>query len=122
VQYAHARVCSLLRQAAEKGYAYDQAQALANLSLLDDDTSLSLMVELSRYPEVVEAAGESLEPHTVAQYLRDLAYAFHTWYAGTPVLVEDAALRDARLALALAVRQALANGLDLLGVSAPEKM
>ena len=122
VQYAHARVCSLLRQAGEKGYAYDQANGLANLARLDDETSQLLMVELSRYPEVVEAAGDSLEPHVVAQYLRELAYAFHTWYAGTPVLVEDAAARDARLALALAVRQALANGLDLLGVSAPEKM
>ncbi|MBD9471138.1 arginine--tRNA ligase [Pseudoxanthomonas sp. PXM01] len=122
VQYAHARVCSLLRQAGEKGYAYDQANGLANLARLDDDTSLQLMAELSRYPEVVEAAGESLEPHVVAQYLRELAYAFHTWYAGTPVLIDDAAARDARLALALAVRQALANGLDLLGVSAPEKM
>lgn len=122
VQYAHARVCSLLRQAGEKGYAYDQANGLANLARLDDDTSLQLMVELSRYPEVVDAAGESLEPHGVAQYLRELAYAFHTWYAGTPVLIDDAAARDARLALALAVRQALANGLDLLGVSAPEKM
>jgi arginyl-tRNA synthetase len=95
---------------------------LANLARLDDDTSLQLMVELSRYPEVVEAAGDALEPHLVAQYLRELAYAFHTWYAGTPVLIDDAAARDARLALALAVRQALANGLDLLGVSAPEKM
>ena len=122
VQYAHARVCSLLRQAGEKGYAYDQANGLANLARLDDETSLQLMVELSRYPEVVEAAGESLEPHVVAQYLRELAYAFHTWYAGTPVLTDDAQARDARLALALAVRQALANGLDLLGVSAPEKM
>ncbi|MBL8255210.1 MAG: arginine--tRNA ligase [Pseudoxanthomonas mexicana] len=122
VQYAHARICSLLRQAGEKGYAYDQANGLANLATLDDDTSLQLMVELSRYPEVVEAAGESLEPHVVAHYLRELAYAFHTWYAGTPVLIDDAAARDARLALALAVRQALANGLDLLGVSAPEKM
>ncbi|PPJ41219.1 MULTISPECIES: arginine--tRNA ligase [unclassified Pseudoxanthomonas] len=122
VQYAHARVCSLLRQAGEKGYAYDQANGLANLAQVDDETSLLLMVELSRYPEVVEVAGESLEPHAVAQYLRELAYAFHTWYAGTPVLVDDAAARDARLALALAVRQALANGLDLLGVSAPEKM
>jgi arginyl-tRNA synthetase len=70
----------------------------------------------------VEAAGESLEPHAIAQYLRELAYAFHTWYGGTPVLVEDADARDARLALASAVRQALANGMDLLGVSAPEKM
>jgi len=122
VQYAHARVASLLRQAAEKGYAYDQANALAHLGKLDDDGSLSLMVELSRWPETVEAAGQSLEPHLVAQYLRELAYAFHTWYANTPVLVEDADLRDARLALALAVRQALANGLGLLGVSAPERM
>ena len=82
----------------------------------------TLLVELSRWPEVVEAAGQSLEPHLVAQYLRELAYAFHTWYANTPVLVEQADLRDARLALALAVRQGLANGLDLLGVSAPERM
>jgi len=122
VQYAHARVASLLRQAAEKGYAYDQANALAQLARLDDEGSLSLMVELSRWPETVEAAGQSLEPHLVAQYLRELAYAFHTWYANTPVLVEEADLRDARLALALAVRQALANGLELLGVSAPERM
>ena len=122
VQYAHARVASLLRQAAEKGHVYDQAHALDNLSLLDDEGSLALLVELSRWPEVVEAAGQSLEPHLVAQYLRELAYACHTWYANTPVLVEQADLRDARLALALAVRQGLANGLDLLGVSAPERM
>ena len=116
------RATAQLRQAGEKGYAYDQAHGLANLARLADDTSLQLMVELSRYPEVVEAAGDALEPHLVAQYLRELAYAFHTWYAATPVLIDDAAARDARLALALAVRQALANGLDLLGVSAPEKM
>lgn len=122
VQYAHARVCSLLRQAGEKGYAYDQTNGVANLSGLDDEGSLALMVELSRYPEVVEAAGAALEPHLVAQYLRELAYAFHTWYAATPVLVEDAASRDARLALAVAVKQVLFNGLDLLGVSAPERM
>ncbi len=122
VQYAHARVASLLRQAAEKGYAYDQANALAKLPTLDDATSLSLMVELSRWPEVVEAAGHALEPHQIAQYLRELAYAFHTWYAGTPVLVEDADQRDTRLALGLATQQVLANGLDLLGVSAPERM
>lgn len=122
VQYAHARVASLLRQAAEKGFSYDQANALANLARLDDEGSISLLVELSRWPEVVEAAAQSLEPHLVAQYLRELAYAFHTWYANTPVLVEDADLRDARLALALAVRQGLANGLGLLGVGAPERM
>ncbi|SBV37590.1 Arginine--tRNA ligase [uncultured Stenotrophomonas sp.] len=122
VQYAHARVCSLLRQAQEKGLDHDQAQGLAALAQLDDALSLELMNEISRYPEVVEAAGVALEPHLVAQYLRELAHAFHTWYHGTPVLVDDAAARNARLALACAARQTLANGLGLLGVSAPEKM
>ena len=122
VQYAHARVCSLLRQAGEKGFAYDAANGAASLQLLDDAPAQDLMRELSRYPEVVEAAGTTLEPHLVAQYLRELANAFHGWYHASPVLVDDAGLRDARLALALATRQVLANGLDLLGVSAPEKM
>jgi len=122
VQYAHARVCSLLRQCGEKGFAYDAENGSAQLHLLDDAPAQELMRELSRYPEVVEAAGASLEPHLVAQYLRELANALHTWYHASPVLVEEAALRDARLTLALAARQTLANGLELLGVGAPESM
>jgi arginyl-tRNA synthetase len=115
-------VFRILDKAVERGYHYDQANGLAQLSLLDDEHSVLLMVELSRYPEVVENAGLLLEPHLVAQYLRELAYAFHTWYHEVQALVEDANLRDARLALAVATRQALANGLELLGVSAPQKM
>jgi arginyl-tRNA synthetase len=122
VQYAHARVCSLLRQAGEKNMPHDAGNGAANLHRLDDAPALELLRELSRYAEVVEAAGATLEPHLVAQYLRELANAFHGWYHASPVLVEDAALRDARLALALACQQVLANGLDLLGVSAPERM
>jgi arginyl-tRNA synthetase len=122
VQYAHARVFSILDKAIAQGYHYDQANGLAKLALLDDEHSLLLMVELSRYPEVVENAGQLLEPHLIAQYLRELAYAFHTWYHEVKALVEEADTRDARLALACAARQVMANGLELLGVSAPEKM
>ena len=121
-QYAHARVCSLLRQAREKGYTPDLANGAANLHRLDDAPSQALMVEVARYPEVVEAAAQALEPHLVAQYLRELAYAFHTCYHAQPILVDDADLRDARLAASVATRQVLANGLGLLGVGAPETM
>ncbi|SIQ21465.1 arginine--tRNA ligase [Solilutibacter tolerans] len=122
VQYAHARVHSLLRQAAEKGYTVDVANGLRHLDQLTDDASQALMIELSRYPEVVEAASLTLEPHSIAQYLRELATAFHTAYHAQPVLVEDRDERDARLALCTATAQVLKNGLDLLGVSAPVKM
>ena len=122
VQYAHARVCSLLRQAGEKGFTFDLANGLRHLDTLTDEHAQAVLVELSRYPEVVEAAAETLEPHSVAQYLRELANAFHAWYHAQPFLVEDGAQRDARLALSVGTGQVLKNGLDLLGVSAPEKM
>lgn len=82
----------------------------------------ALVAELSRYPEVVEAAGQNLEPHLITTYLRELAAGFHGWYNTHQFIVDDEAVRDARLTLAMAVRQVLANGLDLLGVSAPESM
>ena len=122
IQYAHARVASVMRQLAERGLTWDRANGIAELAKLDSESEQALMVELSRYPEVVETAGENLEPHLVATYLRELAAAFHMYYNTNQFLVDDAAIRDARLTLAEATRQVLANGLGLLGISAPESM
>jgi len=122
VQYAHARICALLRQASTRGYDYVPEDAMAALSNLDDSASVELMRELSRWPELLETASSTLEPHLLAHYLRELAHVFHTWYHQTKVVVDETALRHARLALACATRQVLVNGLELIGVSAPEKM
>ncbi len=122
IQYAHARICSLFRQAKEKQIRHDGQAGREQLSGLSDAQSVALMIEVSRYPEVVESAAEGLEPHTLATYLRELAAAFHTCYNAHPILPAPAAERDARLTLCLAVRQVLANGLDLLGMGAPEQM
>ncbi|MGN6520808.1 MAG: arginine--tRNA ligase [Dokdonella sp.] len=122
VQYAHARVASVMRQLAERGLEWNRANGLAHLPRLDGEAEQLVLVELSRYAEVVENAGANLEPHLVATYLRELAAAFHGWYNTSQFIVDDADVRDARLALANAVRQVLANGLELLGVSAPESM
>ncbi len=122
VQYAHARVCSVLRQAAEKGLAVALSPGETNLERLGEAHEEALMTSLSRYPEVVEAAALNEEPHQLTHYLRELANDFHTYYNAHQFLVEDAALRDARLKLILACRQVLRNGLNLLGVSAPEQM
>ena len=122
IQYAHARVCSVQRQLAERGLAWNRDNGLEKLALLSNEHESAVMVELARYPEIIESAAANLEPQLIAQYLRDLAYAFHTWYNAHQFIVDDADLRDARIALAMATRQALENGLDLLGVSAPEKM
>ena len=122
IQYAHARVCSVVRQLQEKGLSWDKALGMAQLSLLSEVHEEALLVVLSRYAEVLEAAALNHEPHQLAHYLRELAYGFHAYYNAHTFLVDDAALRDARLNLVLAVRQVLNNGLTLLGVSAPEAM
>ncbi len=120
VQYAHARVCSVMRQLSERGHRWEAGRV--SLHRLVESQELGLLRTLSRYPEVVETAGMAREPHQMAYYLRELANDFHAYYNAHTLLTEDAELRDARVALALATRQVLSNGLELLGVSAPESM
>ena len=122
IQYAHARICSVLKQAQEKRLLWDQEQGLAHLDCLATSHESDLLNTLARYPEVVASAAQDLSPHSIAQYLRELAACLHTWYNAAQFLVEDAALRNARLTLAVATQQVLRNGLQLLGVSAPESM
>ncbi|HET7674917.1 MAG TPA: arginine--tRNA ligase [Gammaproteobacteria bacterium] len=122
IQYAHARIASVFRQLGEKGWTYDENEGLARLDRLAEAHEDALAVVLSRYPEVVEMAARDCAPHQLAHYLRDVANAFHTYYNAHTFLVDDAALRNARLALISAARQVIRNGLDLLGVSAPDTM
>nr|WP_257644177.1 arginine--tRNA ligase [Luteimonas salinisoli] len=122
VQLSHARICGLLRQLQERGLAFDLDNGLAQPQDVDNPATRELLAALSRWPETVQAAGAQLEPHLLAAHLLELAQAFQSYYNDHQFLVDEGDLRDARLALALAVRQVLANGLALLGVAAPEKM
>jgi arginyl-tRNA synthetase len=117
VQYAHARVCSLFAQAGRPMQFSE-----TDLSGLGSERELSLARKLEEFPEALAGAARELAPHSLAFYLREVAAEFHSYYNAERILVEDEALRTARLALCAAVRQTLANGLSLLGVSAPEKM
>lgn len=122
IQYAHARVASILRKLAEQGESWNQQQATSQLTLLTEEAEKDLLVKLSRYPETLLSAAEQFEPHSLAHYLRELAGDFHGYYNAHKILGIEPQLRDARLALAKAVQQVLRNGLLLLGVSAPEEM
>jgi len=122
VQYAHARVMSVFRQLQEKQLQWDQAAGNAALATLVEPHEQELMIALSRYPEMLEAAALNHEPHHLTHYLRELANAFHTYYNAHTFIVSDAPLRNARLNLIEATRQVIANGLELLGVSAPDSM
>jgi arginyl-tRNA synthetase len=118
IQYAHARVCSVYAQWGGDATTLTNADP----SPLQSEAELELLQKLAEYPELVALAARELSPHLIAFYLKDLAALFHSYYNNVRFLSEAAAERDARLALAGAVRQVLANGLALLGVSAPEKM
>lgn len=122
VQYAYARVCSVLRQLDEKGWERNLLGGMENLAKLTEEHEILLLGTLTRYPEVLERAALQHEPHQLIHYLRDLANEFHTYYNAHQFLVEDASIRDARLNLVCAVKQVLANGMGLLNINTPEAM
>jgi arginyl-tRNA synthetase len=122
IQYAHARICSVMRQLEEKGLVYDSKSGISKLCLLDAVHEKALLRRLARYPIVLHSSAMNHEPHVLANYLRELAHDFHTYYNAHQFIVEDADLRNARLCLIGATKQILSNGLILLGVSSPEVM
>jgi len=122
VQYAYARICSVMRQLEQRNLAFDQVAGLAALGRLSETAETELMTLLATYPELLQRAALAHEPHQLTGYLRDLANGLHTYYNAHKVLVEDQELRHARVCLLLAVRQVLANGLSIIGVSTPEVM
>ncbi|MEY4592515.1 MAG: hypothetical protein RIR18_1410 [Pseudomonadota bacterium] len=118
IQYAHARICSVMNQ-----WAGDEKSLLtANLARLENPREIDLATKIAEFPALVNTAATDLAPHQVAFYLKDLASEFHGWYNAERMLVDDLELRTARVALALAVRQVIRNGLMLLGVSCPLSM
>ena len=123
VQYAHARICSVLALAAEQDTGLDEADARqVDLTPLTSAREMGLLARLSDFPDLLMEAAQTLAPHQVAFYLKELAAQLHGFYNAERILVDDRGVRAARLALLLAVRQVLRNGLDLVGVSAPERM
>jgi arginyl-tRNA synthetase len=118
VQYAHARICSILTHAIEKGVKREKG----DLALLKESEEVNLIKSLLEFPELVLGAAQTREPHRIPVYLQELAGIFHAFYHKHRVVTEDMKLSNARLDLCDATRTVLANGLSLLGVSAPEKM
>jgi arginyl-tRNA synthetase len=121
IQYAHARICSMMRKLAENDWNWSKENT-DTLEQLNEDGEKRLMNKLAAYPELIGKAGKNCEPYIVANYLQELAGDFHSYYNSHKMLIEDTGLRNARLSLCEAVRQVLNNGLALLGVSAPESM
>jgi arginyl-tRNA synthetase len=122
IQYAHARIASVLRQAEEKNLPYDIENGLSKLHLLSTEHEKNLLRQISRYAIILQDAALNYEPHLLAHYLYNLANDFHTYYNAEQFLVADEALRDTRLCFIVAIKQLLNNGLSLLGVSSPETM
>jgi len=115
-------VCSVLRQLDEKGWERNLQLGIDNVRLLSAEHENQLIATIARYPELLERAALQYEPHQLIHYLRELAHEFHTYYNAHQFLVDDAGLRNARLNLICAVKQVLANGLNLLNINTPESM
>lgn len=122
VQYAHARICSVMKQLKERGMRWDVAQGLRNVDLLSAEQEVKLIHLIHQYPELIEQAARTCQPHQLTYYLRELANALHSYYNAIVLLCDLEDLRAARLCLLSAVRQVIANCLEILGVSAPETM
>lgn len=122
IQYAHARICRMLEKAANTGVNFDATQARQFAAKLELEAEAEILAKLAAYPEIVTRAANNYEPHQVGNYLKELAALFHGWYNEHKVLGDDAELTQARLLLSVNVKQVLKNGLELLGVSAPETM
>ena len=122
IQYAHARIFSIFNQMDAKGFRHNQAIGDAALKKLTEPHERALMQAMGRWPETIETSAKRRAPQDIAHYLHELAGLFHAYYNAHPILVEDDDLRNARLNLISAVRNTLAGGLKLIGVSAPERM
>jgi arginyl-tRNA synthetase len=122
IQYAHARICRMLEKAATTNIQFDTENARQFAAKLELDAETEILAKLAAYPEVLIRAANNYEPHQVGNYLKELAALFHGWYNENKVLGDDAELTQARLLLSANIKQVLHNGLELLGVSAPESM
>ena len=122
IQYAHARVCSVLNQLREKNLQHNVENGNNNLQHLSESHETELITKLAAYPDIIEKSAVNAEPHALAHYLREIANLFHTYYNAHQFIVDDEAMRDARLNLITATRQVINNGLTILGVTSPESM
>jgi len=126
IQYAHARICSVAKKAAETNMTYDESIGLDNITALTEESEVALMNTLQQYPALIEKAAKSHEVYIVCNYLRELATVLHSYYDADNkrirILIDDAPLRNARLLLLHATKQVISNGLGLIGVSAPDSM
>ena len=122
IQYAHARIASMLRKLSDMSIEYDTTVGTETLTANANDGEVDLAKRIANYPKTLETAASNLEPHMLTHFLRDLASEFHTYYNSHKVLVDDSAVRNARITLSIAVQQVLRNGLKLLGVNAPDEM